>query len=92
MDPVDLALLLALDCSASVTYEEFGLLAGGCAAALREPAVVAGLTRGPLGGSLCALLLWSGHGAQGKRLACDVLRGGAQYTLVTPETENPWAK
>ena len=35
MDNVDLALLLALDCSASVTFDEFNLMAGaappGCA-------------------------------------------------------------
>jgi hypothetical protein len=64
MEPADLALILALDCSASVTFEEFGLMAGGCAAALHDPDVVAGLTGGPRGASLCALLLWSGRGAQ----------------------------
>lgn len=64
MEQVDLALVLALDCSASVTFDEFGLMAGGCAAALRDPQVLAGLTGGPLGASLCALLLWSGRGAQ----------------------------
>ncbi len=60
----DLALVLALDGSASVTYEEFGLMAGGMAAALRDPAVVSGLTGGQAGASLTALLLWSGAGAQ----------------------------
>jgi len=30
---VDLALVLAVDASASVTYDEFGLIAGGMAAA-----------------------------------------------------------
>ena len=60
----DLALVLALDCSASVTYEEFGLIAGGMGAALRDPEVVAGLTGGPARASLCSLLLWSGAGAQ----------------------------
>jgi hypothetical protein len=63
MDPVDLALIIALDCSASVTFDEFGLMAGGCGAALRDPDVRTGLTGGPLGASLCALLLWSGHNA-----------------------------
>jgi Ca-activated chloride channel homolog len=63
MDPVDLALILAFDCSASVTFDEFGLMAGGCGAALREPEVLTGLTGGPRGASLCALLLWSGHDA-----------------------------
>jgi hypothetical protein len=62
MEPVDLALIIALDCSASVTFDEFGLIAGGCGAALRDAEVAAGLTGGPLGASLCALLLWSGQG------------------------------
>ncbi|MGH7155529.1 MAG: DUF1194 domain-containing protein, partial [Acetobacteraceae bacterium] len=59
----DLALVLAVDGSASVTYDEFNLIAGGMAAALREPAVIRGLTGGPAKASLGALLLWSGVGA-----------------------------
>lgn len=57
---MDLALVLALDGSASVTYDEFNLMAGGLAAALRDRAIVAGLTGGALGASLGTLLLWSG--------------------------------
>ncbi len=64
MNPVDLALVLALDGSASVTWDEFNLMAGAMGAALRDPAVLAGLTGGPAGASLGALLLWSGVGAQ----------------------------
>jgi hypothetical protein len=64
MNAVDLALVLAVDGSASVTYEEFGLIAGGMAAALREPSIIAGLIGGPAKASLCSLLLWSGAGAQ----------------------------
>ncbi len=64
MDTVDLALVLAVDGSASVTYDEFGLIAGGMAAALRDPGVIAGLTGGPAKASYCCLLLWSGTGAQ----------------------------
>ena len=64
MNSVDLALVLAVDGSASVTYEEFGMIAGGMAAALREPPIVAGLISGPAKASLCSLLLWSGVGAQ----------------------------
>jgi Ca-activated chloride channel homolog len=52
--------VLAVDGSASVTYDEFGLIAGGMAAALRDPAVAAGLT----GTSVLSLLLWSGTGQQ----------------------------
>ncbi len=65
MEHVDLAMVLAVDGSASVTYDEFGLIAGGMAAALRDPAVVAGLS----GSSILSLLLWSGAGQQ------DVITG-----------------
>ena len=60
----DLALVVALDGSASVTFEEFNLLAGAMGAALQDADVVAGLTGGPAGASVLALLLWSGAGAQ----------------------------
>lgn len=53
-------MVLAVDGSASVTYDEFGLIAGGMAAALRDPAVVEALAEG----SLLSLLLWSGTGQQ----------------------------
>jgi Ca-activated chloride channel homolog len=60
----DLALVVALDGSASVTFDEFNLLAGAMGAALKDPDVVAGLTGGPGGASVLSLLLWSGAGAQ----------------------------
>ena len=63
MSDVDLALILAFDGSASVTFEEFGLMVGGCAAALRAPDIGPALIGGPRGASLCAVLLWSGQGA-----------------------------
>jgi hypothetical protein len=64
MNDVDLALILAFDGSASVTFDEFGLMVGGCAAALRAPDIGPALIGGAHGASLCAVLLWSGHGAQ----------------------------
>jgi Ca-activated chloride channel homolog len=64
-DHIGLAMVLAVDGSASVTYEEFGLIAGGMAAALRDPSVVTGLSAG----SILSLLLWSGPGQQ------DVITG-----------------
>jgi Ca-activated chloride channel family protein len=60
LDHVGLAMVLAVDGSASVNYDEFGLIAGGMAAALRDPAVAEGL----IGKSVLALLLWSGAGQQ----------------------------
>ena len=78
MNAVDLALVLSVDGSASVTYEEFGLIAGGMAAALREPAIIAGLLGGPAKASICSLLLWSGSGAQ------EVLTG---WTPIASEAD-----
>jgi hypothetical protein len=62
-DPADLALVIALDGSASVGYDEFNMIAGGLSAAFRDPEVVAGLIDGAHHGSFLALLLWSGTGA-----------------------------
>ncbi len=62
--PVDLALVLAFDGSASVTFESFGLIASGTAAALRDDVVRAGLLGGLHQASLCTLMLWSGPGDQ----------------------------
>jgi hypothetical protein len=59
-----LALILAADCSASVTFEEFNLIAGGMAAALRDKQVVAGLIGGGQGASLGSVLLFSGRDEQ----------------------------
>jgi Ca-activated chloride channel homolog len=78
MNAVDLALVLAVDGSSSVTYEEFGLMAGGIAATLREPRIIAGLIGGPARASVCSLLLWSGAGAQ------EVI---ADWTLIAGETD-----
>ncbi len=64
MPLADLALLLAFDASASVSYEEFSLIAGGIADALRDPEIAAGLTIGRARASLCALLVFSGSRAQ----------------------------
>ena len=64
MDDVDLALVLAFDCSASVDFNEFVLMTTGTAAALRDADIVAGLTGGPFGAAQACLLLWSGPAAQ----------------------------
>lgn len=61
MDEVDLALVLALDGSASVGFDEFALLVDGSAAALRDEEVASGLIEGPRHGSLLCVLLWSGR-------------------------------
>jgi Ca-activated chloride channel homolog len=72
LDHVELAMVLAVDGSASVTYEEFGLIAGGMASALRDPTVAAGLT----GTSILSLLLWSGAGQH------DMITGWTQIATA----------
>jgi hypothetical protein len=72
VDHVELAMVLAVDGSASVTYDEFGLIAGGMAAALRDPTVAAGLT----GTSVLCLLLWSGAGQQ------DIITGWSRIATA----------
>ena len=64
MEPVDLALCLAVDASSSVDYDEFGLMMGGYAAAFRDPAIAAACTAGPRGAVAVAMLQWSGLGEQ----------------------------
>ena len=56
-------MVLALDGSASVTFQEFNAITGGIAAALHDPEVMAALQGGPRRASLLCLLLWSGAGA-----------------------------
>jgi Protein of unknown function (DUF1194) len=61
MEPVDLALCLAVDVSASVDYDEYGLMLGGYAAAFRDPVVVAlCIAAGPRRAVAVAALFWSG--------------------------------
>lgn len=88
MDDADLALIIALDCSASVSVESFGLMASGCAAGLRDPDVVAGLLGGPLGGTLCALLIWSGPGAQEVLVDWTRLSSPEALAAFASEVEN----
>jgi Protein of unknown function (DUF1194) len=60
MEPVDLALCLAVDVSASVDFDEFGLMVGGTAAAFRDSGITALCTGGPRGAVAVAVLFWSG--------------------------------
>jgi hypothetical protein len=60
MEPVDLALCLAVDVSASVDYDEYGLMLGGYAAAFRDPAVIALCTAGPRRAVAVGVVFWSG--------------------------------
>jgi Protein of unknown function (DUF1194) len=54
----DLTLVLAVDCSGSVSGDEFRLQTGGIAAALRDPEVIAAALSGPHGRIAVNLMLW----------------------------------
>ena len=88
MQDADLALIIALDCSASVSVESFGQMASGCAAGLRDEAVAAGLLGGPRGASLCALLIWSGPAAQEVMVDWTRLDSQAALAAFADEVEN----
>lgn len=84
MDHVELAMVLAVDGSASVTYEEFGLIAGGMASALRDPTVAAGL----IGKSVLSLLLWSGTGQQDVITEWTMIATAADLTAFADSVDN----
>ncbi len=76
MTRADLALLLAFDGSASVTYEEFDLIAYGTAQALRSDAVAEALV-GDGRTAFVAVLLFSGPEAQALAVDWTALDSGA---------------
>ena len=88
MSGTDLALILAADCSASVTYDEFNLIAGGMAAALRDQQVVHGLLSGPRGASQGAVLLFSGRDAQDVVVNWVVMRSPAEAAAFADAVDN----
>jgi hypothetical protein len=88
MNPVDLALVLALDGSASVTFDEFNLIAGGMSAAFRDPIAVTGLIGGPAGASLACLLLWSGASAQAVMIDWTRIATAADAAAFADEVDN----
>jgi hypothetical protein len=88
MDPVDIALCLSMDVSASVDFDEFALMASGTAAALRDPSVLAAATSGPRRAAALSLVLWSGVGAQDVALPWTRLDGPDSVAAIADAIEN----
>jgi hypothetical protein len=88
MDPVDIALCLSMDVSASVDFDEFALMAGGTAAALRDPSVLEAATSGPRRAAALCLVLWSGVGAQDVALPWTRLDGPDSLAAIADAIEN----
>lgn len=59
--PVDLELVLAVDGSASVDYDEYKLQMRGIALALRDPEIIDAIQRGPTGRIAITMMIWSGN-------------------------------
>jgi hypothetical protein len=84
VDHVELAIVFAVDGSASVTFDEFGLIAGGMAAALHDPTVSAGL----IGKSILALLLWSGTGQRDIIIGWTPIASAADLSVFADGVDN----
>jgi hypothetical protein len=76
-EPVDLELVLAVDTSSSVNYDEFGLQMRGLAEAFRHPAVLQAIEVGAPGGLAVAMLQWSGEASQAPAVDWHVVRDRA---------------
>jgi len=88
MDPVDLALCLAVDASSSVDFDEFGLMLGGYAAAFRDPGIGAALAAGPRGAAAVAMLFWSGVRGQAVAVSWARLDGPDAAAAFAGQVEN----
>lgn len=62
MDDVDLALCLAVDVSASIDYDEFGLMVGGLAGAFRNPDIQSAIVANPRKAIAVGMVFWSSPG------------------------------
>lgn len=97
MQPVDVALCLAMDVSASVDFDEFNLMIGATAAALADPVLVGIITAGPRRAVAISLLLWSGVGERDLALPWTRLDGPAAAADIaaaidtTPRLPRPGA-
>jgi hypothetical protein len=75
--PVDLALVLAADCSGSVTAHGYRLQQQGYADAFRDPKVVKAILSGLHGGIAVTYFQWSGPALQNQMVTWTVLRSQA---------------
>ena len=86
-EPVDLALVLANDGSASIDAGEYALQMRGMARAFRDPAVIAAIERLGPGGVAVALLQWAGEEDAALALGWQVLRGAADAERLAARLE-----
>ena len=91
-EPVDLALVLAVDVSRSIDDHEFELQRQGYAAALTSPRVLSAIQSGPLNAIAVTFIEWSSDGEQKVVVDWSVLKDGetagafAQAILDAPRS------
>ena len=84
---VDLALVLAVDCSYSVDSVEFRLQMQGLAAALRDPQVADAIATGPTGRIAVTLFQWSAYNSQKIVIPWTVISSGADAASLADDIE-----
>ena len=71
---VDVALVLAVDVSSSVSYEQYRLQMDGYAAAFRNAAVIQAIEGGPIGAIAVTLIQWAGFNEYRQTIDWAVVR------------------
>jgi hypothetical protein len=85
--PVDVELVLAIDCSYSVDAREFALQKIGLAEAFRHPAVVAAIQAGERGAIGVAVVQWSGAATQSTVVPWTLVTDAAGAAVLAARIE-----
>lgn len=84
---IDLALVLAVDCSFSVDTAEYRLQMDGLAAAFRHPKVAEAIAKGPIGKIAVTLFQWSSDQSQKIAVPWAILEGSAEIESFAGKIE-----
>ncbi len=87
-EPVDLALLLSIDCSYSVDTREFRLQTNGTAHALRKPEILAAIQAGPLKRIAVAVVQWSDDKNQRVTVPWTIISNAEDIDRLASQIEN----
>jgi hypothetical protein len=84
---VDLALVLAVDCSSSVDVADFRIQMDGIAASFRNPALFEAIAGGSFRRIAVTLVQWSSRNSQAIAIAWRVLTSRLELEAIAQETE-----
>lgn len=86
--PVDIELVLALDCSYSVDSEEFSLQVLGLSDAFRSPEVIRAISDGQFGRIGVSVIQWSSYQSQEQAIAWSLVSGGDSAIALSSRIAN----